>query len=325
MVRTGKYITLLLSRDYAFVEANMTPPTSRLTDEILDFLVFMARSPKEIAARLNFTRNMINSIKTYFQIPDHDVVLYGSDATGLGLPTSDIDLMIRAPNVRHRNPYVERDLKVKALQGLEYHLMVSGFSLRTTLREEAVVPILEMEDTESGLEMDISFEEPHVVRSLEDMTEWKARYGANPLVCLVLLMKHALNIRKLGLGTATTPYQVCHRSRSLVFPANLSLLFLQGGVGSYVIVCMVVAFLEVRVPAELKELWSSDNSCTVNYGTLFLGLLQFWGLEFDYETTAVAMNPPALVPKSPALPVGCVLIRNAFRTLTVIAFCFRSS
>lgn len=65
---------------------------------------------------------------------------------------------------------------------------------------------------------------------------------------------------------------------------------------------MVVVFLEVRLP-ELTITWRSLG-LPVNRGRVYLALLKFWGIEFDYETRAISVEPPGIIQKSPYLPVG---------------------
>jgi len=180
----------------------------RLSNELTALVDYMARSSSEIDARKYFTQSIISAIDSYFPDNDHCVTLYGSDATSLGLPLSDIDLMITAPSLDHENPYYTRDLKVQALRDIQQLFVRAGFNLLSTVRGEAHIPILEIEDFNAGLEMDISFEEPHSAQGLEDVKSWCAHYGHHELISLYLPLKHALNMRKLGLGSATTPYQV---------------------------------------------------------------------------------------------------------------------
>ena len=66
--------------------------------------------------------------------------------------------------------------------------------------------------------------------------------------------------------------------------------------------CMVVVFLEVRLP-ELTITWR-NLGLPVNRGRVYLALLKFWGIEFDYETQAVSVEPPRIIQKSPYLPVS---------------------
>ena len=101
------------------------------------------------------------------------------------------------------------------------------------------------------------------------------------MVPLVLLLKQALNMRKLGFATATTPYQ--------------------GGIGSYIVLCMVVVFVDTKLPGLRKE-WA-EKKLSDNPGRVFLACLRFWGLEFDYQKSAISAKPPAVLTKTPGLSV----------------------
>ncbi|KAF8247764.1 hypothetical protein K440DRAFT_661270 [Wilcoxina mikolae CBS 423.85] len=271
--------------------------TVRLTAEMLDFVDYMARDDLEIFGREQFTHKIIRSIQEYFSEPGVEVSIFGSDATGLGLPTSDIDIMINAPSLYNPNPYMARELKIGVLYELQQHFLDNCIFVRSTVRDEAHIPILEMEDLETGLEVDISFEEPYSKHALNNVQQWNMKYGHQELIPLILLFKHSLNMRKLGLGSATMPYQ--------------------GGVGSYILMCMVIVYLEVKMP-ELVRVWRSLGQA-VNYGRILLGMLKFWGMEFDYETQAIMVNPPAIIPKSPYLPPFIFEVRSPFDNTTNIA------
>jgi hypothetical protein len=65
---------------------------------------------------------------------------------------------------------------------------------------------------------------------------------------------------------------------------------------------MVVTFLEVRLP-ELEIRWA-NLGYSPNYGRIFLALLKFWGQDFDYAKSAISIQPPAILPKNPILPVS---------------------
>jgi DNA polymerase sigma len=175
---------------------------------MLDFVEYMARDDLEIFGREQFTQKIIRSIREYFSEPGVEVSTFGSDATGLGLPTSDIDIMINAPSLYNPNPYMARELKIRVLYDLQQHFLSNCIFVKSTVRDEAHIPILEMEDLETGLEVDISFEEPYSKHALNDVQQWNMKYGHQELIPLILLIKHSLNMRKLGLGSATMPYQV---------------------------------------------------------------------------------------------------------------------
>lgn len=149
------------------------------------------------------------TINNFFRKPNHLVTLYGSDATGMGLPTCDIDLMITAPSLESSNPYIVRDEKIEVLRKMQEHFASLGISKSSNVRDTAAVPLLEITDLQSGLDIDISFDEHQAASSLAEIDHWKHIYGEPQIRELVLLLKHALGMRKLGYGTAVMPYQVC--------------------------------------------------------------------------------------------------------------------
>lgn len=180
----------------------------RLHEEINVFLLYMARSPMEIKGRGFCTERATQTITSFFGTPGHLARLYGSDATGLGLPTCDIDIMITAPSLEGSNPYAMRDEKITTLRRIGNLFQTSGISSSANVRDGAAVPLLEVTDAASGLEIDISFEEHQAAQSISEIEHWKRVYGEEQVVKLALLLKHALGMRKLGYGTAVMPYQV---------------------------------------------------------------------------------------------------------------------
>ncbi|KAA8908120.1 hypothetical protein FN846DRAFT_946001 [Sphaerosporella brunnea] len=280
-------------KDYHLISDGM----ERLSTELADFIDYMGRKPMEITARNSFTLKIVSAIRGFFPLPGHDVKLYGSDAVSLALPTSDIDLMINAPSLHSSNPYMAKELKIRALYDLEQHFRDVGLCLESHVRDEAHIPILEMRCPTSTLEVDLSFEEPYSAPALQEVMEWNNHYGHRDLIRLLLPLKHALNMRKLGLAEATSPYQ--------------------GGTGSYILLCMVIVFLETRLK-ELMRMWNALGQ-KGNVGKIFLHLLKFWGEEFDYETQAVSVTPPAIIPKSPFLPAFIFEVRSPYDGTTNIA------
>ncbi|KAI5776842.1 hypothetical protein EDC01DRAFT_636327 [Geopyxis carbonaria] len=258
----------------------------RLSVEIHDFLQYMSRTIEEIKGRDASTNLWTHAIESFFGDHKHQVHLYGSNATGIGLPICDIDLMIVAPGVADSNPYKLREMRISVLYQIQEFLYTTGISNRLAVRDEAQIPLLEARDMQTSLEVDISFEEPHIVVSLEQVQNWKILYGEQDILALVIVIKHALGMRKLGLGSASTPYE--------------------GGIGSYVLLCMIVVYLDKNQ----RETGKKAPYHPTHMATLFLGFCKFWGVEFDYETCGVEINPPAVIPKSRGIPPYIFEIRN---------------
>ena len=70
----------------------------KLHNEILDFVDFVSQNAAECTRR----QEVVNRIKTVVQkiYPQAKVLIFGSCATGINLPRSDIDLLVYYPAVK---------------------------------------------------------------------------------------------------------------------------------------------------------------------------------------------------------------------------------
>lgn len=183
--------------------------SSRLDVEIYDFLAYMMRSEMEIDGRQICQNRVTGVIKSVLsEFPSHEIQVYGSERTMTGLPLADIDIMISVPSITYANPYSVKEKQREVLENLKTQFLLQGIVERAELRGEATVPLLEITEKETAIEFDISFDHGHVTSTLKQMKIWVSTYGEGYLLPLVLFMKHALGMRKLGLGTATELYQV---------------------------------------------------------------------------------------------------------------------
>jgi DNA polymerase sigma len=276
----------------------------RLSDEIYDFIDYMSRDESEIRVRRDFTQKVTKAMSDFFRERSMKVEIgaFGSDVSGLGLPTSDIDLMISDRAFRHMsNPYTVKEKKTNILLDLEKYFIDNCIcdENNSTVRCDAKIPILEIQDKETGLEVDISFEEDHSGPTITQVKGWIQRYTHGLMIPLTLLLKHSLNMRKLGLGAATMPYQVSLLESN---PMKWKVLTLeQGGMGSYILTCMVVVFLEVEY-RHLQPKWILAGE-KINIGKIYTAMMYFWGVRFDYETKAIRVNPPEIVNKNLSIAV----------------------
>ena len=79
--------------------------------------------------------------------PDACVMVFGSCATGLNLPNSDIDLLVYQPDVK----------EASMINKLTNQLLKSGICKSIDPLKHAKVPIIKLQDRESGVNVDISF------------------------------------------------------------------------------------------------------------------------------------------------------------------------
>ena len=72
-----------------------------LHNEILDFVKFFESTPEELRIRKQVVTRVKNVVRSCY--PDACVMVFGSCATGLNLPNSDIDLLVYQPEINEKN------------------------------------------------------------------------------------------------------------------------------------------------------------------------------------------------------------------------------
>lgn len=79
--------------------------------------------------------------------PDAVVMVFGSCATGLNLPASDIDLLVYNPEVK----------EITMINKLCHQLHRSGFCKSLEPLKHTKVPLIKLQDKETNIQLDISF------------------------------------------------------------------------------------------------------------------------------------------------------------------------
>jgi non-canonical poly(A) RNA polymerase PAPD5/7 len=129
---------------------------------------------------------------------------------------------------------------------------------------KAKVPIIKFVDCQTGIKVDLSFENLSGVDAQDSFREWKAHLP--DLLPMVALVKQFLLMR--GLNDVHT-----------------------GGLGGFSTICLVYHHLYQELPKDSGEKPKS-------LGELFLGFLDFYGNQFDLATQRLEMAPtPKVVPK----------------------------
>jgi hypothetical protein len=223
---------------------------SRLTNDMLRFLQatdshLKKQEPIKAAAIERMTR-LVNTMW-----PRAQVKLYGSNVTGLSLPTSDIDFVICLPAVHKkavavapgvlegRNAINESSQKLLA-RTLKGESWIDPRSMK--LIERTVVPVIKVstKDTKArSLQLDITFDSPghHGIEAIQMVTQIMDELPV--MRPLLLILKQFLSNR--GLLTAYT-----------------------GGLSAYGLFLMVARYLQEQ------ESW---GDC----GSLLMGFLDFYG------------------------------------------------
>ena len=201
----------------------------------------------------------------------------GSYVTGLYFPSSDIDMVITFRGYSSR------------LYTLLGKIRESGFASKIEDVLHASVPLIRITDKITGIQIDLTASDIHAVKATEAVQEWLQH--SSPAKPLLFVVKMFLSIRRCG-----TTYT--------------------GGINSYALFWMVVAWVKLEMPKispvksfsdydsltmalgglsmpskENAVTSSSSNFDGVDLGELLMKFLKFYGEEFDYERNSIEIAP----------------------------------
>lgn len=229
-----------------------------LTLEIKDFVAYISPSKAEIEAR-NVTIGKIRSSVTALW-PDADLHVFGSYATDLYLPGSDIDCVVNSKGGDKNNR--------NALYQLANHLSKDGLATEVEVISKTRVPIIKFVEPESRIHIDVSFERTNGVDAAKLIRSW---LDSTPgLRELVLIVKQFLHARKLN---------------------NVH----TGGLGGFSIICLVFSFLHMHPRILTHEIAAMEN-----LGVLLIDFFELYGKNFGYDHVAISVldGVPSYLPKA---------------------------
>ncbi|KAI5244972.1 hypothetical protein E4T43_03560 [Aureobasidium subglaciale] len=284
-------------KGYAHPEPwNRRPQTKTFTNEhwadleIRLFAEWMEPTLSEKAARRKVAGTLVDLVKQ--TNPALMATPFGSQATGLTMPSSDIDIRVADPTYKQEpddTTRVTRDALAKMTLAERQELRQASHLIRTTakrkhmvlqLRElqsaladhedfdnvqflEARVPLIKAIHKPTGLKVQmVSTSSTH--RSQEAIKNYLAEFPH--LKALFMLLKTALNLRNMS------------------DPWN-------GGFGSYTLFMMCVAGLRY---AATKRVQGYDGPGRISDN--LIQILTFWS-EFKTNTKAIILEPTKIVPK----------------------------
>ena len=186
----------------------ISSPSLRLHTEIVEFTRLLRPSAHEEALRRQ-AFNRLNDIVAEIW-SDATLKIFGSFATDLYLPTSDIDAVVL--NSGLENP-------VDGLKALAKSLSRKKMGRNIVVLSRARVPIIKYDDAETGYKFDVSFDVPNGPQAAAYVCQLMA--SLPPMRPLVMILKVFLQQRELN----------------EVF---------SGGIGSYALLVMVASFLQTH-------------------------------------------------------------------------------
>ncbi|PWY69566.1 putative topoisomerase family protein TRF4 [Aspergillus heteromorphus CBS 117.55] len=227
---------------------------TRLHNEMLSFYHWVKPVYYEQIVR----EDLVARLQSAFQSRYYGVQLrpFGSFASGLYLPTADIDLVLLSTNFMRSGikTFGERKGQIYAFSAFIKNLNIAVPNSIEAIAH-ARVPILKFVDKMTGLRVDLSFDNDSGLVANETFQQWKAEYPAMPVV--VSVIKQFLLLR--GLNEVPT-----------------------GGLGGFSITCLVTSLLQ-HLP---------HGHTTPNLGSILMDFFEFYGNRFDYDTVGIRLDPP---------------------------------
>ncbi|KAJ6139373.1 hypothetical protein N7471_005859 [Penicillium samsonianum] len=227
---------------------------TQLHNEILSFYHWAKPQEFEHIVRAD----LVNRLETAFQQRYHNVSIraFGSFASGLYLPTADIDLVLLSHTFLRTGvrTFGERKGQIYAFSAF---LKSTNIAVPNSIEciASARVPILKYVDKLTGLRVDLSFDNDSGLIANETFQKWKTQYPMMPVILAVI--KQFLLIR--GLNEVPT-----------------------GGLGGFSITCLVTSILQHLPQGHMQP----------NLGTILLDFFNFYGKQFTYDRLAIRMDPP---------------------------------
>ncbi|QPG73480.1 hypothetical protein FOA43_000791 [Brettanomyces nanus] len=219
-----------------------------LTMEIKDFIKYISPSKEEIEARNGVVHRLSEAISELW--PDAELHCFGSYATDMYLPGSDIDTVIISKGRKYDNK--------SALYQLSSFLRTHKLGKCIETIAKAKVPIIKFIDPRTGFHIDISFERDNGVSAAKIIISW---IDSTPgLRELVMIVKQFLAVRRLN---------EVHT----------------GGLGGFAIICLAYSFLSLHPRIITKSIDPLQN-----LGVLLIEFFELYGFNFGYDEIAIAFK-----------------------------------
>lgn len=248
----------------------MAKPEARLHQEIVDFHAFVSAKKHEDSVRADLLVRL-NSQMDYMY-PGSEVHIFGSFAAGLYLPDADMDVVVvsRAFRETGRSMLARSNREMRRMADMlrDCKLAEPGMEVITG----AKVPLIKFVDKLTSLKVDMSFENNTGIIANDTFRTWKAEHPAMPII--VMVIKQFLLMRGLN---------------------DVAL----GGIGGFTITCLVTNML-----AQMPRVQSGELNPMENLGEVLIEFLDLYGNRFNYERTALRMNPPSYDNKDRLLHSG---------------------
>ncbi|RLV96279.1 Poly [Spathaspora sp. JA1] len=226
-----------------------------LTMEIKDFVDYVSPSSDEIVTRNTVVNRLKEQIAKFW--PGTEVHVFGSCATDLYLPGSDIDMVV----ISQTGDYENRS----RLYQLSSFLRSKKLAKNIEVIANAKVPIIKFIDPESDIHIDVSFERTNGLDAARRIRKWLVTTPG--LRELILIVKQFLRSRRLN---------------------NVHV----GGLGGYATIIMCYHFLRLHPKISTGSIDILDN-----LGVLLIEFFELYGRNFSYDNLIISLDPETEEPR----------------------------
>lgn len=222
--------------------------SSQLNTEVSAFVKYISPSKEEILKRNKALTRLCDAVKQLWS--DAELLPFGSFATDLYLPESDIDCCVLSEfkNKNHKSCLYE------LASFLKYKKLASNVEVIANAR----IPIIKFVESESGINFDVCFEQDGGITVAKMVSGWITEITG--LRELVLVVKQFLSSRRLN---------------------NVRF----GGIGGFSMVCLCYSFLKLHPKISAKCIDPLQN-----LGTLLIEFFELYGVHFNYEAVGISLR-----------------------------------
>jgi non-canonical poly(A) RNA polymerase PAPD5/7 len=226
-------------------------PNVRFHCEIIDFYQYISPKKEDHMLRIS----AVDKIKKIIEdgISDCSLIPFGSFVTQLYLPNSDVDMVLMS-KVHNKQTLLTKASKIVKKS--------PDVFTNVEILKNARVPIIKFTEAETGVDFDICFNEEG---GLLNIDEFMQAFEIHPEIkYLMFIFKVVLRQRRLNNSFT-------------------------GGIGSFLLFCMVLAFLREFKRRKINEGGiNALKNCTLT--DYLLKFLYFYGIEFDYQRREILMT-----------------------------------
>ncbi|CZS79723.1 unnamed protein product [Fusarium graminearum] len=234
----------------------------RLHKEVMDFYDYVRPRDFEQRIRDNLVENLRKAMRRDGRnFASASVHPFGSFMSGLYLPTADMDLVVCSASFMRGGPPTYLSAK-SWLYKFQKFLVAQQVAEQHSIEviAHARIPLVKFVDKQTGLKVDVSFENLGGVNAIDTFLQWKEQYPAMPI--LVTVIKHFLLMRGLN------------------EPVN-------GGIGGFSVICLVVSMLQLMPQVQSRSLVPEHH-----LGEMLLEFFELYGYDFHHERNAISLTRP---------------------------------